>query len=85
MTDFIAWARWIFEIFSRFEGNIAASKKTAIVAAPALINPLPPSSNPNALPCASLPPHSRVARIIAAQKSKIVVIPQYPKRIVKPN
>lgn len=42
----------------------------------AAVPPLPPSSQPNALPLKSDPPHSRVALINAAQNKNMVVNPQ---------
>ena len=56
-------------------GNKDANIHTEIDAIAAASKPRPPSRKPYALPCPDNCPHSRVERIIAAQKSSMVVIP----------
>jgi hypothetical protein len=58
-------------------GTPFANSQTASDANNAAARPLPPSRSPNAFPWASSPHHSRVDFISPAQKSRIVVSPQY--------
>ena len=80
MTHRKAAARWSGVAAATSLGRRAAKTKTVEVAINADKSPLPPSSSPYAFPCAETPPHSRVARSIAAQKRRTVVSPQTAHR-----